>query len=487
MKNMNHNEKQYITTTLPYVNAEPHIGFAMELIRADAMARYYDLRGKEVFFNTGTDEHGMKIWENAMKAGVSVMDYIEPHQTSFKKLAENLNISENIHFVRTTDEHHIKAAQTFWQRCDENGFIYKKNYTSKYCVGCESAKTDSELDDGHCPLHPNRELELIDEENYFFKFSACEDFLKDFYANNPKFVVPDFRFNEIKAFVDRGLQDFSISRVREKMPWGVPVPGDEDHVMYVWFDALVNYISTLGWPEDTENFEVFWKDGLPLQYAGKDNLRPQSAMWQAMLYAAGLPNTKQIIINGFINSGGQKMSKSLGNVINPHDIVDEYGAEALRYYVLRHVHSFEDSDVTMDKFKEAYNAHLANGLGNLVQRSMKMITSYGVDISDLNFDDHDPILSFHAKHMEEERNMNLVMDEIWRLVGDLDTFIAREKPFAKIKVDEEGAHKDLRYVAEELSRLAISLYPFMPETAANIQNILTEAKVPEAPLFARKD
>ncbi len=218
--------------------------------------------------------------------------------------------------------------------------------------------------------------------------------MQKLYAENPTFVIPDFRFNEIKRFVDDGLQDFSISRLKSKMPWGISVPGDDEHVMYVWFDALVNYISTLGWPKNLDNFETFWSEGNPIQYAGKDNLRQQSAMWQGMLHACGLPHTKQIVIGGFINSDGKKMSKSLGNVISPYDIVDEYGTDALRYYLLRHVHSFEDSDVTMEKFKIAYNADLANGLGNLVQRTMKMIVSYEVDISDINFDDHDII--FHS-------------------------------------------------------------------------------------------
>jgi len=209
-------------------------------------------------------------------------------------------------------------------------------------------------------------------------------------------------------------------------------------------------------------------------------------MWQAMLFAAGLPNSKQIVINGFINSGGQKMSKSLGNVIHPYDLVSEYGSEALRYYLLRHMNSFEDSDMTIEKFHEAYNANLANGLGNLVQRVMKMITSYEVDISDLNFD-HVPVLSYHAKHIEQEYDFNKVMNEIWRLIGDMDQFIAEHKPFKKIKEDVAGAHTDLHYLAGELSRLAISLYPFMPETAAKIKECLTEVKLPEQPLFVRKD
>ncbi|MFT6361394.1 MAG: methionyl-tRNA synthetase, partial [Candidatus Paceibacteria bacterium] len=230
-------------------------------------------------------------------------------------------------------------------------------------------------------------------------------------------------------------------------------------------------------------FETFWTEGEPIQYAGKDNLRQQSAMWQAMLYAAGLPNAKQIVINGFINSGGTKMSKSLGNVINPYDVVEKYGSEALRYYLLRHMHSFEDSDMTMEKFHEAYTANLVNGVGNLTQRLMKMITSYEVDISDINFE-HESVLSYHAKHFDEF-DLNIVMNEIWRLVGDMDQFIAEHEPFKKVKVDEAGAHKDLHYLAGELSRLAVSLYPVMPETAAKIQECLREVKLPDEPLFPR--
>jgi methionyl-tRNA synthetase len=478
--------RQYITTTLPYVNAQPHVGFAMEIIRADALARYYRSQNYDVFFNTGTDEHGIKVLQKAEEADLEPQKYVDPFAESFKGLIQLLHISEDIHFVRTTDVRHVAAAQEFWKRCDENGFIYKKNYQSKYCVGCELEKTDSELTDGRCYIHTNQDIELIDEENYFFKFSACEDFLKKFYTENPTFVIPDFRFNEIKNFVEGGLQDFSISRLKSKMSWGIPILGDNDHVMYVWFDALINYISTLGWPTDLNTFEEFWSEGLPIQYAGKDNLRQQSAMWQAMLYAAGLPNTKQVIINGFINSGGVKMSKSLGNVISPYDVVEKYGAEALRYYLLRHMNSFEDSDMTMEKFHEAYNANLANGIGNLVQRLMKMIVSYEVDISDINFD-HAPVNSYHSDHFEKDRDLNKVMDEIWRLVSDMDQFIAEHEPFKKIKIDKKGAHTDLHYLAGELSRLAISLFPMMPVTAAKIQECLTEVKTPEQPLFARKD
>ena len=231
----------YITTTLPYVNSDPHIGFAMEIIRADIIARAKKIAGYEVFFNTGTDEHGVKIYQKAFNSNENTQVFVDRYATKFKELKSVLGLSDDIHFVRTTDPHHVSAAQEFWRRCDKNGFIYKKLYKTKYCPGCELEKTDVELDDqGRCFIHPTTELILIDEENYFFKFSAFQKPLLELYAENPMLVVPDFRFNEIKAFVGRGLEDFSISRLATKMPWGISVPSDDKHVMYVWFDALVN-------------------------------------------------------------------------------------------------------------------------------------------------------------------------------------------------------------------------------------------------------
>lgn len=294
----------YITTTLPYVNSDPHVGFAMEIVRADAVARFKKLQGYDVFFNTGTDEHGAKIQEKALEKGIPTQQYVDEYVEKFKGLKEVLGLSEDIHFIRTTDEHHKKSAQEFWNICKEKGFIYKKQYKIKYCVGCELEKTDSELVDGKCPIHPNREIELIDEENYFFKFSEFQKPLLDLYKNNPDFVIPSSRFNEIRAFVERGLEDFSISRLKSKMSWGVPVPDDDEHVMYVWFDALVNYISTLGWPENKELFNKFWTEGEVVQYAGKDNLRQQSAMWQAMLLAVDIKPTDHIVIDGFVTGEG---------------------------------------------------------------------------------------------------------------------------------------------------------------------------------------
>ncbi len=473
----------YITTTLPYVNADPHIGFAMEIIRADIIARSKKLQGYEVFFNTGTDEHGQKLFDVAKKTGQDIQEYVDQHAQHFKTLIPLLGLSGDIHFIRTTDEKHIHAAQEFWKRCFDTGDIYKKNYKIKYCVGCELEKQESDLVDGKCPLHPNRDIETIDEENYFFRWSKYGQYLLDIYVKNPKFVLPGFRLNEIKSFVERGLDDFSISRLKSKMSWGIPVPGDDAHVMYVWFDALVNYISTLGWPDDMENFEKFWRDGTPVQYAGKDNLRQQSAMWQAMLASAKLPQSHTIVVEGFINSDGQKMSKSLGNVLAPGDFVSEYGTDALRYYVARELSLFDDSDVTPEKFKEAYNANLANGLGNLVSRVMKM--------AEANLDG--PVAISEWEDMSEYFNLlntfeiSKASDFVWAEIGKMDVFIQENQPFKVVKTDRQSGQKMIFELVVRLYSVARMLNPIMPETSAKIKALIKTNKSPETPLFLRKD
>ncbi len=480
--------KFYITTTLPYVNAEPHIGHAMEFIRADVIARFKKIQGFDVLINTGTDEHGLKIYRNASLKNMPVQDYVDMHAENFKKLLPLIGFSEDAHFSRTTDKNHIQSAQEFWKRCDKNGYIYKKNYKIKYCVGCELEKTESELVDGRCTIHPSMVIEEIDEENYFFAFSKFQEKLLKIYENNPNFIIPESRFNETKSFVKSGLEDFSISRLKSKMPWGVPVPGDDDHVMYVWFDALVNYISSIGWPKDEKTFKDWWIDtGGVVQYCGKDNNRQQSAMWQAMLMGAGLTNSKQIIINGFITGeGGIKMSKTLGNVINPIDVINEYGTDALRYFVLRELSPFEDSPFTMDKFKEAYNAHLANGLGNLVSRVMKMVVDNNVDIpyKDINIDSEPD----YKKYTESLENfeINKACDVIWNIVQKADKRIQDEQPFKLIKIDEQKAKDIISSLGVELYKISILLQPILPSTSDNIRSIIIDRKMPASPLFLRK-
>lgn len=472
----------YITTTLPYVNAKPHLGFALEIIQADIIARYHRLRGENVIFNTGTDEHGQKIYEKAKEEGKDPQAYVDEYAAKFDALKSALNLTYT-NFIRTTDPHHKFAAQEFWKRCEKNGDIYKKIYKVKYCVGCELEKTDSELVEGKCPIHPNLQIELVEEENYFFRWSKYQQPLLDLYASNPTFVLPGHRLNEIKNFVETGLNDFSISRLKAKMPWGVPVPGDDTQVMYVWFDALVNYVSTLGWPENEADFEAFWgtKDApMAIQIAGKDNLRQQSAMWQGMLLSAGLPTSKQIIIHGFITSGGQKMSKSVGNVIDPMEIVEKYGADALRYWCAKEANTFEDSDFTWEKFKESYNADLANGLGNLASRVIKMAASYGVRMPN----DHDR--DFASMSFLNVFEIQKEAQAIWAKISQFDGYIQRTEPFKKIKIDEEGAKRDVEHLLLGLYDIAYGLQPFLPETADKILNVLRAGEIKEIePLFPR--
>lgn len=477
-----HTEKYYLTTTLPYVNAKPHIGFAMEIIRADVVARYHQSLGKDIFFNTGTDEHGQKIYDKAIEEGKSPQAYVDGFAESFKALIPELGILPQIHFIRTTDAHHQAAAQEMWRRCSANGDIYKAQHKIKYCKGCELEKTDSELADGKCPLHPTYEIEIRDEENYFFRFSKYQEPLLKLYADNPKLVVPDFRMNEIRTFVEGGLQDFSVSRLATKMPWGVPVPDDAEHTMYVWFDALTNYISTTGWPEKAD-FGGYWPG---IQFAGKDNLRQQCAIWQAMLLSAQLPPSRQVVVGGFITSGGQKMSKSLGNVIDPFLVKEKYGTEALRYFLTRHVHPFEDSDITMEKLNEWYNANLANGIGNLVARVMKMAEDH-LEAPVAVVDE-----SCEASFLEKLASYRIdeAMNHIFEHVGKGDAYIQEMVPFKKIKSENEAERTEAREIIEKLVRhiyrIAEHLELVMPNTAQQIKAAVRANKKPDT-LFARID
>lgn len=467
--------KFYITTTLPYVNAEPHVGFAKEILEADVLARFHRTNGDEVFFNTGTDEHGQKIYDKAKDFGMDTQKYCDDMAAKFDRLKEALNLSYD-KFIRTTDENHVKAAQEFWKICDKNGDIYKKNYKIKYCIGCELEKTDSELVDGKCPDHPNMELEIREEENYFFRFSAYQEKLLKLYEENPDFVLPKKRLNEIRNFVEKGLEDFSISRLKEKMPWGVPVPGDENQVMYVWFDALVNYVSTLGWPNEKEKFEKFWPG---VQVCGKDNLRQQSAMWQAMLFSAGLPNSKQVFVNGFITVGGQKMSKSLGNVISPYEMVEKFGTDATRYLLLSGASFGEDFDITWEKLIEKYNADLANGLGNLVSRVIKLTEDFSFVLK------VEPLVSEGStfKSLIDKMELSQALGDIWEIVKDCNRFIDENKPWELKKTDEEKFKEVMQELISNLNLLSEILASFLPETSEKIKKALETKKA--EPLFQR--
>ncbi|HEY5382940.1 MAG TPA: methionine--tRNA ligase [Candidatus Paceibacterota bacterium] len=472
----------YLTTTIPYVNAAPHIGFSLEIVQADALARFKRLMGYDVFFNFGVDEHGQKIWQKALENGQTPQAYADEYAAKFSILKDKLNLTYDA-FIRTTSPAHKHAAQEMWRRCKAAGDIYKQEYEIKYCVGCELEKTDSELVDGHCPLHPALELEIRLEENYFFRLSKYQERLQELYKRTD-FVVPNYRLNEMRSLAeDKGLQDFSISRLKAKMPWGVEVPDDESHVMYVWFDALVNYISTLGWPDDETKFKKFWNGSKDcVQMAGKDQVRQQATMWQAMLMSASLPHTGLIFIHGFINSGGQKMSKSLGNVIDPVAIVDAYGVDALRYYLLRHISPTEDSDFTMEKFKEIYNANLANGLGNLVARIMQLAETNLAEPVKVEWK---PFPKEFSEKLEQFE-INQAFDYVFERMGALDQTITQTEPFRIVKSDPERGRELIAELVRELAAIDLMLEPLLPQTSQKIIDAIMANKKP-ANMFARKE
>lgn len=476
----------YITTTLPYVNANPHIGFALELLQADVLVRHASLEGRDVFFNTGTDEHGQKIYEAAEKAGKNVEEYVNHYASEFKKLKEVLGLYDDLTFIRTTDARHLEAAQEMWKRCAAKGDIYKKAYEGLYCVGCEKFLTQKEIIDGKCHIH-GKEPVLLQEENYFFKFSRYQDALRE-YLSRTDVVIPEWRRQEAINFVQEGLEDFSISREKARLSWGVPVPGDDTQVMYVWFDALTSYISTLGWPNEEGDFKKFWQEGHVLQMAGKDQIRFQSLMWQAMLMSAGIKNTDQVFYHGFINSGGQKMSKSLGNVISPYELVQKYGTDATRYLLLRHVHFTEDSDVTWEKLDEWYTAGLVNGIGNFVARVMKLAEQYVTSNEIQNFpEDAKNSETFNfQENLLTRFKFNESLEKIWEQITFGDELIQNKKPFELVKNKEtlEKGKEEILNLTWRVSRVAGLLAPFMPETSEKILAAIRENKKPEN-LFPR--
>ncbi len=465
----------YITTTAPYVNADPHIGFALEIIQADVIARYKKMSGYEVAFGFGTDEHGLKIYRKAVEEKKDPRKYCDEYAKKFDDLTKVLNLSVT-HFIRTTHPNHLKAAQEFWIRCYKKGDIYKKNYRIKYCVGCELEKTDSELEDGKCPIHPNLAIENYEEENYFFKFSNYQEKLLKLYESKPPFVLPLNRLEEIRQFVKKGLQDFSISRLKSKMPWGVDVPNDPEHIMYVWFDALVFYISNIGWPDDEKTFNTWWP---VIQLAGKDNLRQQSAIWQAMLMSAGLPTSKQILIHGFITSDGQKMSKSLGNVINPFDLVKKYGVDAVRYYLLKEIPPFDDGNFSYSRMDEIFNADLANELGNLASRITNLAEQFNISAEELSEKELSQELLYLDPFMTTYK-FSEAIEYIWKYIKNANRRLDEKAPW------KDKLHGNVIIIEslETLNRIGYLLQPFLPDTAKKILSLKGKIKKIE-PLFPK--
>ena len=473
----------YLTTPIFYPNAKLHMGHAYTTTLSDCIVRYHrDVLGERSYFLTGSDENTQKMVDAAVKAGQDPLAFLDDIVSKFASLFRDLNVSYD-QFIRTTDQkQHWPGAQFLWQKLVEAGDIYKKEYEGLYCVGHEAFMTEKELVDGKCADH-GTVPQLLKEENYFFKLSRYTDEIKRRIESDELQIVPTSRKAEILSLVNEGLQDVSFSRPH-RADWpaglGIPVPGDSSQVMYVWCDALSNYITALGYgQQDDALFKEFWPG---MHVIGKDILRFHAAIWPGMLLSAGVPLPRSILVHGFITSGGKKMSKSLGNVIDPEELLAEYGTDAVRYYLLRHVSPFEDGDITREAFKDAYNSGLANGLGNLASRIMQLAQTHlekgtKPEPTPLPVEYRDAFESFEPKR---------AADLVWEHIQKLDQKITETAPFKVVKTDVEAGKKLIFDLTQDLYLIALLLEPFLPDTAKKIQAAIVDNKKPEN-LFVRKD
>ena len=469
----------YITTAIPYVNAKPHIGNALDYLLADIWSRYQKQNGREVRFQVGTDEHGNKIAAKAAEANLTPQAYTDQMYTSFEALMKKVG-AEYTDFIRTTEPHHQGAVQYIWQQLQP--YIYKGTYEGWYCTGHEAFFTDKEVEatDGTCPDHQTP-YEKVSEENYFLKTSQFSDKVREAIEKDKMQIVPEFRKKEFLELMKDGLRDVSISRPKKTLSWGVPVPGDPDQVMYVWLDALSNYITVLGYPD-----KAGWQDYWPadVQVVGKDILRFHAGIWPAMLLGLGLTLPRKLLVHGFVNVGGAKMSKTVGNVVDPNEVIDQYGLDAFRYFFARHIPTQDDGDFTWEKFETAYNTELANDLGNLVARVVNMLTKYqaGV-IGDAPLGEHDMQLYREAM---DSLNFDKALDEVWHMVRSLNQYIDNVKPWEiakKREKDPDGeAHlaEVLAHCVGNLLQIGDLLVPFMPATAKYIHDMFESGVVSPA-------
>lgn len=479
-------KKLYIATAIPYVNGAPHIGNALDYLLADIWARYQTQNGHQVRFQVGTDEHGNKIAAKATEQGIDPKTFTDNMYINFENLMKKVGASYT-DFVRTTDEHHVASVQHIWQTLKP--YIYKGTYQGWYCIGHEAFFTDKEVQatGGVCPDH-QAPYQQVSEENYFFKTSAFSDQIKAALADGTMQILPDFRKKEFLELIKDGLTDVSISRPKKNLSWGIPVPDDPEQVMYVWLDALANYITVLGYPDRPE-----WKEFWPadVQVIGKDILRFHAGIWPAMLLGLGLELPKRLLVHGFVNIGGEKISKSVGNGIDPNEIIDNYGLDAFRYFFSRHIPTLDDGDFTWEKFENAYNNELGNDLGNLIQRVASMIIKYqsGV-IGEAQQAEHD-MSAYHDAI--EGLEFNKAIDEVWNMVRSLNQYIEHVKPWQVAKEIGKDAEAEphlaeiLSHCAGALVQIADLLVPFLPGTATRIHEIFETGVVtlPETVLFPK--
>jgi methionyl-tRNA synthetase len=480
-------EKKYITTPIYYVNDKPHIGHAYTTIVADVLARYYRNKlGKDnVYFLTGTDEHGAKVAESAQKAGLDPQKFTDQVSDEYKSAWQNLDIS-NDQFIRTTSKQHIKIVTEILSKLKEaqtplgNDVLYEKDYEGLYCQGCEKFLTENDLEDGKCPDH-NQEPELVKEKNWFFKLNDFLPVIKEKIEKNELLIYPQTRKNEVLGLIDKqDLPDFSISRSTKSVPWGIELPWDKEQKSYVWVDALSNYITALDYPKG-DLFQKFWPANVQLM--ALDILKFHALYWPAILLALGIELPKQLAIHGFFTINGQKMSKTIGNVIHPDELVKKYGAEATKYLVLSQFSFGSENDINVDGFQEKYNADLVNGLGNLVNRTTKMVEDYLDGKVDIDFTKQDNI-------SEKIENLDFkgALNNIWKIIRETNLLIDEKKPWSLVKEDKLKEVKDvLENCIRNIDVIATSLKPFMPKKSQEILDIIgaDQIKKPSEALFPR--
>lgn len=473
--------KFYLTSAIPYVNAAPHIGHAQEFVYADVIKRYHQLLGEDVRYLCGADENALKIVQAAEKAHEDLQKFTDIHQQEFLDLAASLNVQFDVWQRGTDRTHHYPSSQKLWTLCAQAGDIYKKSYEGLYCVGCEQFYTPEELNkNGECLEHPGKKLETVKEENYFFKLSKYQDFIAELLENDELKVYPNFRKNEALGFVKKGLEDFSISRTKKRAKgWGVPVPSDPDQIMYVWFDALNIYQTGIGFGWDEKEYEKWAPQDVMV--IGKGISRFHAIYWPAILKSAKLTLPKELFIHGYMTVDGKKMSKTVGNVVDPATVIKKFGTDAVRYYLLKEIPSYSDGDYSERRFKEVYNADLANGLGNLVARVARLASK--VTLEEPSVITFDEVAPAQFREALAEFRFNDALTILWEQIKNTDKLIDEKEPW---KLEGKPLAEFITEVVPLVREIAMLLQPFLPETSDKILTQFSQTTIqPQSPLFPR--